>query len=139
MAFALGAGIFVATVALAGRVNAASLRRGSSGSNSAVMGSLRGPVLWTHYENQLDGQFCPGTDPDGCNHESIDPVIRLINPNGAANGNLAGAKEQTVCAMIYVFDDDEEMGECCGCPLSSTQYRCHFEYLPRLRPLNGLH
>jgi hypothetical protein len=23
--------------------------------------------------------------------------------------------------MIYVFDDDEEMGECCGCPLSSAQ------------------
>jgi hypothetical protein len=33
----------------------------------------------------------------------------------------ATAKEQTVCAMIYVFDDDEEMGECCGCPLSSAQ------------------
>jgi hypothetical protein len=24
------------------------------------------------------------------------------------------------CAMIYVFDDDEEMVECCGCPLSSA-------------------
>jgi hypothetical protein len=23
--------------------------------------------------------------------------------------------------MIYVFDDDEEMGECCGCPLTSAQ------------------
>ena len=49
-----------------------------------------------------------------------DNILRLINPNGAANGNLAGAQEQTVCAMIYVFDDDEEMGECCGCPLSSS-------------------
>ncbi len=50
-----------------------------------------------------------------------DNILRLINPNGAANANLAGAKEQTVCAMIYVFDADQEMGECCGCPLSSTQ------------------
>lgn len=50
-----------------------------------------------------------------------DNIIRLINPNGAANGLLAGAKEQTVCAMIYVFDDDQEMGECCGCPLSSAK------------------
>jgi hypothetical protein len=22
--------------------------------------------------------------------------------------------------MIYVFDNDEEMGDCCGCPISST-------------------
>jgi hypothetical protein len=50
-----------------------------------------------------------------------DDIIRLINPNGAANGNLAGAKPETVCAMIYIFDDDQEMGECCGCPLTSAQ------------------
>jgi hypothetical protein len=50
-----------------------------------------------------------------------DNIIRLINPNGAANGNLAGAKPETVCAMVYVFDDDQEMGECCGCPLTSAQ------------------
>jgi hypothetical protein len=50
-----------------------------------------------------------------------DNILRLINPNGAANANLAGATEQTVCAMIYVFDSNQEMGECCGCPLSSTQ------------------
>jgi len=37
-------------------------------------------------------------------------MVRLINPSGAAKPN--------VCAMIYVFDSDEEMGECCGCPLS---------------------
>jgi hypothetical protein len=24
--------------------------------------------------------------------------------------------------MIYVFDDDQEMGECCGCPLSSAGF-----------------
>ncbi len=38
-----------------------------------------------------------------------DNILRLNNPT-RANG--------TLCAMIYVFDDDEEMGECCGCPLS---------------------
>jgi hypothetical protein len=38
-----------------------------------------------------------------------DSILELINPT-ASNGNL--------CAMIYVFDDDEEMGECCGCPLT---------------------
>jgi len=41
-----------------------------------------------------------------------DNIVKLINPT-AANGNL--------CAMIYVFDDDQEMGECCGCPLSPNK------------------
>ena len=50
------------------------------------------------------------------NGSNGDNILRLINPNGAANGNLAGAKEQTVCAMIYVFDAHQEMGACCGCP-----------------------
>ena len=39
-----------------------------------------------------------------------DNVLRLINPLGIGSANT--------CAMIYVFDNDEEMGECCGCPLS---------------------
>ncbi len=25
--------------------------------------------------------------------------------------------------MIYIFDDDQEMGECCGCPLSSARLK----------------
>lgn len=50
-----------------------------------------------------------------------DNIVRLINPNGAPNAFLASAKSQTVCAMVYVFDDDQEMGECCGCPVSSAQ------------------
>ena len=41
-----------------------------------------------------------------------DNFVRLINPT-AANGNL--------CAMIYVFDDDQEPGECCGCSLSPNK------------------
>ena len=38
-----------------------------------------------------------------------DNIVTLINPTGQ-NGDL--------CAMIYVFDDDEQMGECCGCALT---------------------
>ena len=41
-----------------------------------------------------------------------DNLLRLVNPTDA-NGNL--------CAMIYVFDDQEEMGECCGCPITPNQ------------------
>jgi len=45
-----------------------------------------------------------------------DNLVRLINPSGSANP--AVAQSAAACAMIYVFDSDEEMGECCGCPIS---------------------
>jgi len=121
---ALVAGALLVAVALSAPASAATLRRGSTGGGATVTGALPGQVLWTYYETTEPFTFCESTsaDPDGCNvGGNGDNIIRLINPNGAANGNLAGAKEQTVCAMIYVFDDDEEMGECCGCPLSSTR------------------
>ena len=35
-----------------------------------------------------------------------DATVRITNP-GTSNGNL--------CAMIYVFDNDQQMAECCGC------------------------
>jgi hypothetical protein len=113
-------------IAIGPSVQAGSLHQGSTGSSgAAVTGSLPGQVLWTYYQTDVAAQLCPpgtGADDALCNTSSRgDNIIRLINPNGAANGNLAGARTQTVCAMIYVFDDDEEMGECCGCPLSSAQ------------------
>ncbi len=97
---------------------------GLTGSARAMSPDVPGQVLYTYYETTEESTFCSSStaDLDGCNvGGNGDNIIRLINPNGAANGNLSGAKEQTVCAMIYVFDDDEEMGECCGCPLSSTR------------------
>jgi len=107
---ALAAGIFLA-IALSPSANAGSLRQGSTGSSGAVTGSLPGQVLWGSYQTEIEffGTF------------DRDEILRLVNPNGAANSNLAGARPQTVCAMIYVFDSDQEMGECCGCPLTSTQ------------------
>jgi len=121
---ALAAGAILFAVALSAPANAATLRRGSTGGSASVTGSLPGEVLWTYYETTEAFTICGSTtsDSDGCDvGGNGDNIIRLINPNGSGNGNLAGAKPQTVCAMIYVFDDDEEMGECCGCPLSSTQ------------------
>jgi hypothetical protein len=38
-----------------------------------------------------------------------DNNLRIVNPT-KANGSI--------CAMIYMFDASEEMGECCGCPIS---------------------
>jgi hypothetical protein len=126
--FALAIGISLAVVALSRSAHAASLREGSTGSSAEVTGSLPGEVLWTYYMTEgSNGENCPpfsNVVPGGpiCNAQGNgDNIIRLVNPNGAANSNLSVGNPQTVCAMIYVFDDDQEMGECCGCPLSSTQ------------------
>jgi hypothetical protein len=110
---------------MSGSAGAGSLHQGSLGSSGLVVGVLPGSVLYTYYLTTQLGELCPpGTGADGllCNTQGAgDNIIRLVNPNGAANGNLSGARTQPVCAMIYVLDDDEEMGECCGCPLSSAQ------------------
>jgi hypothetical protein len=122
--FALVSAVFLAAITLTVSASANSLFQGSVGSSGVVTAGLPGQALWTYYQTIQMGQLCP---PDTtvhqiCNTDSNgDNIVRLINPNGAANGNLAGAKPQTVCAMIYVFDKDQEMGECCGCPLSSAQ------------------
>jgi len=51
----------------------------------------------------------------GANTEGYpDGTVQLDNP-GASGGN--------VCAMIYVFDPDEEMSECCGCTLTPDDLR----------------
>jgi hypothetical protein len=53
---------------------------------------------------------CPGILLDTyINTSNGDNIVRLINPS-SSSGN--------VCAMIYVFNAQEQMGECCGCPLS---------------------
>lgn len=120
----LAAGIFLAAIGISVSVNASSLRQGST-AGAGSTGTIPGQVLWGYYETTFIGTLCSDTTapiPDGCNHEGHgDNILRLVNPNGFANTNLAGAISQPVCAMIYVFDDDQEMGECCGCPLSSTE------------------
>lgn len=114
----------IMAVALVTPTDAASLHQGSLGSSGASNESEPGRTLWTYYQTDQLGEICGPDTASGqtlCNTSSnADNIIRLINPNGAGNGLLAGARPQTVCAMVYVFDDDEEMGECCGCPVSST-------------------
>jgi hypothetical protein len=43
-----------------------------------------------------------------------DATVRVTNP-GTSNGNL--------CAMVYVFDNDQQMSECCGCILTPDGLR----------------
>ncbi len=47
-----------------------------------------------------------------------DALVRIINPNHEDPQQLG-----TQCAMIYVFDDIEEMQACCGCPVTPDGIR----------------
>jgi|SRR5271155_661402 hypothetical protein len=78
-------------------VQAASLRRGGV-SVSATGGDSA--------DTFFSGYFDFGTG------STVDNILRLENPT-STNGNI--------CAMIYVFDAREEMGECCGCLLTPNQ------------------
>ena len=84
--------------------NAASLRLGSVGKSSSVTGPLPGNDLFTWYDTSLG-----------------DNILRLVNPNGCANGEIGCGTVTNLCAMIYVFDADQEMGECCGIPITPSQ------------------
>jgi Bacterial Ig-like domain (group 2) len=44
----------------------------------------------------------------------IDTTLRATNP---------GADEPNLCAMVYVFDQDQQMAECCGCRISQDGLR----------------
>ena len=79
---ALAIGISLAAVAMSASARAGSLRQGATGSSSEVTGSLPGQVLWTYYQT-FDSDYGEG-----------DSILRLINPNGAANGNLAAPKRR---------------------------------------------
>jgi len=47
-----------------------------------------------------------------------DSLLRIVNP-----GNVDTRQRGTICAMIYVFDDIEEMQACCGCPVTPDGLR----------------
>ena len=101
-AFMVAAILLITATMLVGPARASSLRNGAVGADTNTGGP--GEVLWTYYDT-----FGVGGHGDN--------ILTLINPNGSANPTLGG-NAQDVCAMIYVFDDDQEMGECCGCPIS---------------------
>jgi hypothetical protein len=104
----------LALVGMSMPANAATLRRsGTTGANgNGGDGGPTGNYLFTWYATLNDGG-------------NGDNVVRLIDPNGCGNGsgisNSACTSEVDQCAMIYVFDDDQEMGECCGCPITPNQ------------------
>jgi len=60
----------------------------------------------TYYDNNI-----PGAPLDSS-------VIRVVNPG--LTGSPISPDEGTLCANIYVFDDTQEMLECCSCPITAN-------------------
>jgi len=48
----------------------------------------------------------------------LDQTVRIINPG--EQGTPLSAHHGTVCADIYVFDSNQEMSECCSCPITAN-------------------
>lgn len=50
---------------------------------------------------------------------AADAVLRLINDGDAATEQTEGVPNGGLWASIYVFDDSQELQECCSCPISA--------------------
>ncbi len=104
-ALTLAAGAFL-VVSVASSARAGTLRArtnsGNTGSASNELDGNPGYFHSTYYETTTNGD---STRFSGTG----DNLLDLFNPT-AANG--------TLCALIYVFDADQELGECCGCPIT---------------------
>jgi hypothetical protein len=110
----MAAGAFVAASALP--ANAASLNSANGSSGSGVPS---GNFLFTYYDIGTPEGANPHTATPNFGNPNGDNVIRIVQPNGCGNDdvpNPACGSQAEACAMFYVFDDNQEMGECCGCP-----------------------
>lgn len=50
---------------------------------------------------------------------AADAVLRVVNDGDAATEETEGVPNGGLWASIYVFDDSQELQECCSCPVSS--------------------
>jgi len=83
--------------------------------DSLVVGSLM-----TNYYDVASSNLptASGYGGNGASGGVGDGLVRIVNA-----GNLATEQRGTLCAMLYVFDDIEEMQACCGCPVTPDGLR----------------
>jgi hypothetical protein len=99
-------------------VNSAGIATGAqvgSGTIFAKSGGLTGsaalnvmPLMTVSYFNRANAV-----------NSGDDGIIRLVNPGITAGFSATG----DLCAMIYVFDRNQELNECCGCRVSESGLR----------------
>jgi hypothetical protein len=119
-ALVLAAGAFLVAAAVP------AIAAGLGGNGSSTTGVPTGNFLSTWYDIGSPVGRNTITPSPNFGKPGGDNVLSLVAPNGCGNSGTANTiceSETDVCAMIYVFDDSQEMGECCGCPLTPNELR----------------
>ncbi|MBV9610551.1 MAG: hypothetical protein JO187_13400 [Acidobacteria bacterium] len=77
--------------------------------SSLLWGQANDVYQLTYYDNNFGAQapFDAGT-------------IRIVNPGLQGSPIASNGLQGTLCANIYVFDDTQEMVECCSCPITAN-------------------
>lgn len=88
--------------AVAAPANATSLRKAAASAASTGSGVDPGSMLFGYYDVS-------------------EPTSDNGTGNGDSNMRLINSTSHDMCALIYVLDDDEQLGECCGCALTANQ------------------
>jgi len=98
----------------------------------------RGLALETYYDTASSAQVSAGGyGGPGHSGGAGDELVRLLNvgdfltaivatpATAAADSALTGfvIEPGALCANIYVFDDDQELQECCSCPVTADGVR----------------
>ena len=66
--------------------------------------------------------------------DSHEPPSNNGTGNGGTAVNLINTTAQDMCALVYIFDNDEELLACCGCPRTANQlvsFGNNTRFLPR--------
>lgn len=64
---------------------------------------------------EYGGPFCANPVSGGIEE------LRVVNTGQIGSPIDAATKQGTICADIYVFDTNQEMQECCSCPLTANE------------------
>ncbi|MCW5890806.1 MAG: hypothetical protein KIT14_09660 [bacterium] len=73
-------------------------------------------VFSLNYFDHAYGWDQASADPSGSNFQ--DASVRITNPGTQGAPTLADPTNGDLCAMIYVFRPDQQLAECCGCPVT---------------------
>ena len=115
--FSMTLAIGAAVASMAMPASAATLRTATakSAATSAAASGDPGSVLYGYFDS----------------HE---PPSNNGTGNGGTAVNLINTTSQDMCALVYIFDNDEELNACCGCPLTANQlvtFGNNTSFLPR--------
>jgi len=82
--------------------------------------AVESDVFMTHFYDVAtsNSPSASGYGGNGASGGIGDGLVSIAN-----GGDVAPEQRGTLCAMIYVFDDIEEMQACCGCPVTPDGVR----------------